>query len=109
MQNSTTSFRCRVLRLAVYFPNTTKGITIASLVAQRKRKAVRDSLYTKTPQGCPGVAATFVRHDNQFKCRYVREVDRVPGEYKFDKRWSASVTRDENGGFAVDGKFHKRY
>ena len=33
----------------------------------------------------------------------------IQGEYKFNKRWSASVTRNENGGFAVDGKFHKRY
>jgi translocation and assembly module TamB len=33
----------------------------------------------------------------------------IQGEYKFNKGWSASVTRDENGGFAVDGKFHKRY
>ena len=33
----------------------------------------------------------------------------IQGEYKFNKRWSASVTRDENGGFAVDGKYHKRY
>jgi translocation and assembly module TamB len=36
-----------------------------------------------------------------------REV--IQGEYQFNKRWSASVTRDENGGFAVDGKYHKRY
>ena len=33
----------------------------------------------------------------------------IQGEYQFNKRWSTSVTRDENGGFAVDGKFHKRY
>jgi translocation and assembly module TamB len=33
----------------------------------------------------------------------------IQGEYKFNKRWSASVTRDENGGFAVDGKYRKRY
>jgi len=33
----------------------------------------------------------------------------IQGEYQFNKRWSASVTRDENGGFAVDGKYHKRY
>jgi translocation and assembly module TamB len=33
----------------------------------------------------------------------------IQGEYQFNKRWSASVTRDENGGFAVDGKFRKRY
>ena len=33
----------------------------------------------------------------------------IQGEYRFNKRWSASVTRDENGGFAVDGKYHKRY
>jgi translocation and assembly module TamB len=33
----------------------------------------------------------------------------IQGEYQLNKRWSASVTRDENGGFAVDGKFHKRY
>ena len=33
----------------------------------------------------------------------------IQGEYKLNKRWSASVTRDENGGFAVDGKYRKRY
>jgi translocation and assembly module TamB len=33
----------------------------------------------------------------------------IQGEYKLTKRWSTSVTRDENGGFAVDGKYHKRY
>jgi len=33
----------------------------------------------------------------------------VQGEYAFNKRWSASMTRDENGGFAVDGKYRKRY
>jgi translocation and assembly module TamB len=33
----------------------------------------------------------------------------IQGEYQLTKRWSASVTRDENGGFAVDGKYHKRY
>jgi translocation and assembly module TamB len=33
----------------------------------------------------------------------------VQGEYRFNKRWSGSVTRDENGGFAVDGKYHKRF
>ena len=33
----------------------------------------------------------------------------IQGEYQFTKHWSASVTRDENGGFAVDGKYHKRY
>ena len=33
----------------------------------------------------------------------------IQGEYQFNKRWSTSVTRDENGGFAVDGKYHKRF
>jgi translocation and assembly module TamB len=33
----------------------------------------------------------------------------IQGEYQLNKRWSVSVTRDENGGFAVDGKYHKRY
>jgi translocation and assembly module TamB len=33
----------------------------------------------------------------------------IQGEYQLTKRWSVSVTRDENGGFAVDGKYHKRY
>jgi translocation and assembly module TamB len=33
----------------------------------------------------------------------------IQGEYQFNKHWSASVTRDENGGFAVDGKYRKRY
>ena len=33
----------------------------------------------------------------------------IQGEDKLNKHWSASVTRDENGGFAVDGKYRKRY
>ena len=33
----------------------------------------------------------------------------IQGEYRINKGWSASVTRDENGGFAVDGKYHKRF
>ena len=33
----------------------------------------------------------------------------IQGEYQINRRWSASVTRDENGGFAVDGKYHKRF
>lgn len=33
----------------------------------------------------------------------------IQGEYKLTKRWSTSVTRDENGGFAVDGKFHTTF
>src|SRR5581483_5613306 len=36
-----------------------------------------------------------------------REV--IQGEYQLTKRWSTSVTRDENGGFAVDGKFHTTF
>lgn len=30
-------------------------------------------------------------------------------EYRFNPRWSASVVRDQNGGFGVDGKFHKTF
>jgi translocation and assembly module TamB len=33
----------------------------------------------------------------------------IQGEYKLSKRWSTTVTRDENGGFAVDGKFHTTF
>jgi hypothetical protein len=33
----------------------------------------------------------------------------IQGEYQFNKRWSATVTRNENGGFAVDGKFHTTF
>ena len=33
----------------------------------------------------------------------------IQGEYQFNRRWSASVTRDENGGFAVDGKYHTSF
>jgi translocation and assembly module TamB len=33
----------------------------------------------------------------------------IQGEYQFNKRWSASATRDENGGLAIDGKYRKRY
>lgn len=31
------------------------------------------------------------------------------GEYQINNRWSASVTRDQLGGVAVDGKYHKRF
>jgi len=30
-------------------------------------------------------------------------------EYKFNPRWSVSGTRDQNGGFGVDGKYHKEF
>jgi len=33
----------------------------------------------------------------------------IQGEYQFNRRWSATVTRNENGGFAVDGKFHTTF
>ena len=33
----------------------------------------------------------------------------VQGEYQFTKRWSASLVRNERGGFAVDGKFHTNF
>jgi translocation and assembly module TamB len=33
----------------------------------------------------------------------------IQGEYQFNRRWSMTVTRDENGGFAIDGKFHKKF
>lgn len=33
----------------------------------------------------------------------------VQGEYQFTKRWSVSVTRNENGGFAIDGRFHTKF
>jgi translocation and assembly module TamB len=33
----------------------------------------------------------------------------IQGDYQFNRRWSADVVRDENGGFAVDGKYHKRF
>ena len=33
----------------------------------------------------------------------------VQGEYQLTKRWSASVVRNERGGFAVDGKFHTNF
>jgi translocation and assembly module TamB len=33
----------------------------------------------------------------------------VQGEYQFNKRWSASVTRDQVGGVSVDGRLHTRF
>ncbi len=33
----------------------------------------------------------------------------IQGEYRISSRWSATATRDENGGIAVDGKYHKRF
>ncbi len=33
----------------------------------------------------------------------------VQGEYRINKRWSASVSRDQLGGVSVDGKFHTKF
>jgi translocation and assembly module TamB len=33
----------------------------------------------------------------------------IQGEYQINKRWSVSVSRDELGGFSVDGRYHKRF
>jgi translocation and assembly module TamB len=33
----------------------------------------------------------------------------IQGEYQFNRRWSATVTRNENGGLAVDGKYHTTF
>ena len=33
----------------------------------------------------------------------------IQGEYQFNKRWSSTATRDENGGFAIDGKYHTSF
>ena len=33
----------------------------------------------------------------------------VQGEYQISKRWSVSASRDQYGGFAVNGKFHKSF
>jgi translocation and assembly module TamB len=33
----------------------------------------------------------------------------VQGEYRINKRWSASVTRDQLGGVSIDGKYHTKF
>ena len=33
----------------------------------------------------------------------------VQGEYEINRRWSVSVERDQLGGIAIDGKYHKRF
>ncbi|MGB0009249.1 MAG: translocation/assembly module TamB domain-containing protein [Candidatus Sulfotelmatobacter sp.] len=33
----------------------------------------------------------------------------VQGDYRINKRWSMSVTRDEVGGISVDGKYHTKF
>ncbi len=33
----------------------------------------------------------------------------VSGEYQLNKRWSISMSRDQLGGFSVDGKYHTRF
>jgi translocation and assembly module TamB len=33
----------------------------------------------------------------------------VQGEYQINQRWSTTVTRDQLGGIAIDGKYHKRF
>lgn len=33
----------------------------------------------------------------------------VSGEYQLNKRWSVTMSRDQLGGFSVDGKYHTRF
>ena len=33
----------------------------------------------------------------------------VQGEYRINKRWSVSATRDQLGGVSVDGKYHTKF
>jgi hypothetical protein len=33
----------------------------------------------------------------------------VEGDYQLNKRWSVSVTRDQLGGVAVDGRYHTKF
>ncbi|HET9409877.1 MAG TPA: translocation/assembly module TamB domain-containing protein [Candidatus Sulfotelmatobacter sp.] len=33
----------------------------------------------------------------------------VQGEYKINKRWSVSTTRDQLGGISIDGRYHTRF
>jgi len=40
------------------------------------------------------------------ECQQITQSSNVS---QFNKRWSANVTRDENGGFTVDGKYRKMY
>ncbi|HEX8817735.1 MAG TPA: translocation/assembly module TamB domain-containing protein [Terriglobales bacterium] len=37
------------------------------------------------------------------------EAEIVQGEYQINKRWSVSVTRNEVGGIAVDGRYHTKF
>jgi hypothetical protein len=61
------------------------------------------------PRGFGGGFVCPVSADRRQQQSFLRRSERGQGEYKLNKRWSASVTRDENGGFAVDGKYRKRY
>jgi hypothetical protein len=33
----------------------------------------------------------------------------VQGEYRINKRWSVSASRDQLGGVSVDGKYHTKF
>lgn len=37
------------------------------------------------------------------------ESQAVQMEYKFNPKWSVSGTRDQNGGFGVDGRYRKDF
>jgi len=63
----------------------------------------------------PGARITMQRRfTNNFLFTFATDVTsaqrkRTQGEYRFSKRRSTIATRDENGGFAIDGKFRKRH
>jgi len=33
----------------------------------------------------------------------------IQGEYQINRRWSVSMSRDQLGGFSIDGRYHKRF
>jgi hypothetical protein len=45
-----------------------------------------------------------VRHDITSMQRQAVQI-----EYKFNPKWSVSGTRNQNGGFGVDGKYRKDF
>jgi len=62
------------------------------------------------PRGFAGASVQCHQPSDSNKVSYEGQKKKIiQGEYKVNKHWSASLTRDENGGLQSTSKYRKRY
>jgi hypothetical protein len=62
------------------------------------------------PRGFAGASVQCQQSGDSNKVSHEGQKEKIfQGEYKLNKHWSASVTRDEHGGLQSTPKYRKRY